>query len=145
MKKLEEYRDDLERCVKCGTCKTGCPSYTVARREWASARGRVSLIKAHLDGEVDFSEKYLRQIKECTLCGACSSACPNKVPVPDIIMAARADHVREEGLPTGAAFVMKRILDSKRLGPLALKAASKLQGIAFKGLSSSMEGVGGGG
>ncbi len=132
MKKLEEYRDDLERCVKCGTCKTGCPSYTVAQREWASARGRVSLIKAHLDGDVDFSEKYLRQIKECTLCGACSSACPNEVPVPSIIMAARAEQVEAEGLPTGAAFVMKRILDSKRLGPLALKAASKLQGIVFK-------------
>ncbi len=127
MKNLKEYIPDLDRCVRCGSCRGGCPTLGAIRREWGSARGRLALIRAHIMGNTVDTAVFKKHIKDCTLCGVCEVACPNDIKVTDIILAARAELVDKEGLPLGASLVMKGILDAPKLGPLALKAASKFQ------------------
>ena len=130
MKKLDEYLPELERCVRCGVCKGGCPSFAAEGREWASARGRVALLEALIRGSLEMTDTFVKRMKDCTLCGAC--ACPNGIDIPGLILAARAAHVEKEGLSIAASMVFKRVLDSKRLGPVAMKAAAKLQGLVLK-------------
>ncbi|MBI5236891.1 MAG: (Fe-S)-binding protein [Deltaproteobacteria bacterium] len=132
MDKLELLKDDIERCVRCGTCRSICPVLRVSGREGGSARGKLTLIKAYLDGKVGLDEEYIKAIKECTLCMSCRDSCPNGVRTTDIIQAARVDAMEKQGLPFIASFVLKNIIDSTTLMPLAMKLASRLQGAFFK-------------
>jgi len=132
MKKLTDYRYEISRCVRCGTCRSVCPTFNVIKREAASARGKVSLADAYLKGEVKLTDTVLKHATECVLCGACRQSCPNDVPVPDIMMALRAEAVRERGLPFLATFIMKHLQKPDALIGKAVKAAALVQGLFFK-------------
>ncbi|MBI5047925.1 MAG: (Fe-S)-binding protein [Deltaproteobacteria bacterium] len=134
MRTLKQFTDEINKCVLCGTCRSVCPTFGVVNREPASARGKVALCGAFLNKEIGLSDGFIKQMNECVQCMACRTACPNDVNVPDIILAARAKIAKEKGLPFAKSFILKNILDSERLMPTAMKFASKLQGLLFKGV-----------
>ncbi len=137
MEKLRDFTGEIEKCVRCGTCRSTCPTFRVLGRESACARGKLALIGAYLNGEIPGSPVYARHIKECALCGACKDSCPNGVDTVGVFVAARAELVEKEGLPFVASFVMKSLLEPGRLMPVALRLASRLQGLILK--DSSVE------
>lgn len=133
LKDLEEYREEIEQCVKCGACRAHCPVFGAERREGRVARGKVALSQAVLDGEIDFDAKVMEDLSQCLLCGSCCAGCPNKVPTEDIVAAARRRIAEEKGLSTfgkGVAAVLGR---PKLMNTLA-KAGGKLSSILFKKL-----------
>ncbi|MBE9528542.1 MAG: (Fe-S)-binding protein [Proteobacteria bacterium] len=132
MKDLESFRPEIDKCVKCGTCRSICPTTRVLARESACARGKLTLIKAYLDGEIEMSENYMRHIKECAMCGGCRDVCPAGVKTTDVYLAARAAMVEKKGLPFLASLVFKN-LDSTRLMPFALKLGTRFKSLFFKG------------
>ncbi len=95
--RLEAYRPEIERCVKCGTCTAVCPSFLLDRRESMSARGRMALIQAVLDGGLTVSPIYRDRLASCTGCLACEASCPSGVPVTEIIQAAKEQAAAETG------------------------------------------------
>lgn len=131
-RELALLKDDADRCVRCGTCRSVCPTFRVLGRESASARGKLTLVRAYLSSEIGLTEDFVRHMKECTMCGACRDNCPNGVDTTGIIQAARAEAVKRAGLSTVASFVMKNVLDSDRLMPLLMRFASRLQGLILK-------------
>jgi glycolate oxidase iron-sulfur subunit len=136
METLDEHiTEEAAKCVRCGICKSVCPTFNAIHREPASARGKISLVEAHLAGDVELGEEYLRHIKECALCGACLASCPKEVDTPELVMNARAESVTKEGLPLTASFALKNVLGSERIMPLAFRFASRLQRVLLKGTS----------
>lgn len=133
MSELKLLKEEIEKCVRCGTCRSVCPTFRVIGRESASARGKLSLIRSYMDGYLEQSDDYLKHIKECTLCGACRTSCPNGVNTTGIISAARADYVEKRGMPAAASLVFKTLLESS--SPLLLRLATKVQGLFFKDAS----------
>ncbi len=95
---LEKYRKEMSHCVKCGSCSAVCPSYLHERDESFSARGRMTLIKAILDGRLSFSGIFKDRLATCTTCLACEASCPSNVPVTEIIQAAKEQAVAESGM-----------------------------------------------
>jgi glycolate oxidase iron-sulfur subunit len=95
---LEAYRKELSRCVKCGSCSAVCPSYLYERDESFSARGRMTLIKAVMDGRLSLSEIFKDRLATCTTCLACEASCPSNVPVTEIIQTAKELAVAESGM-----------------------------------------------
>lgn len=136
MNTLERLKEEIEKCVRCGTCRSVCPTFRAIGRETACARGRITLVEHRLKGALDLSENYLKHIKECTLCGACKSNCPNGVDTVAIFAAARAEAVEKEGVPYAASVVFKNLLEPARL-PWAVKIATRLQGVLFRDASAS--------
>ena len=134
MKTLKQFSDEINKCVLCGTCRSVCPTFGVINREPASARGKVALCDALIRDEIDISEGFIKHMNECVQCMACYTACPNGVNVPDIILSARAEIEKGKGLPLAKSFIVENILNSERLMPIAMKFASKLQGLLFKGV-----------
>jgi glycolate oxidase iron-sulfur subunit len=132
----EKIRQETEKCVRCGTCRSGCPTFNAIYRETASARGKIALVEARLTGDEELGEEYLKHIKECTLCGACFSSCPKEVDTPELVMYARAESAEKEGLPLAAQLALKNVLGSERVMPLAFKFASRLQKILLKASNS---------
>jgi len=86
---LETYRNQTYSCTRCAVCAAVCPTYLSTGEEPLSARGRLSLIEAVLDGRQDLSRGLSQHLSQCLLCGACADACPAGINIPEIILAAR--------------------------------------------------------
>lgn len=76
---LEERisHDDVLRCIRCGLCSYTCPTYRVEECESLGPRGRLALVRAVIEGKLDFSPRFAEKFYNCVLCAACTSACPS--------------------------------------------------------------------
>ncbi len=77
------------RCVRCGICKTQCPTYLTTHNETMGARGRVAML-----GEMDMKRlaptgALATMIFSCMLCGACKNLCPTGINIPELIYQGR--------------------------------------------------------
>ncbi len=133
LKKLEDYREEIEQCVKCGACRAHCPAFGAERREGRVARGKIALADSILQGEIGLEPKVLEDLSQCLLCGSCCAGCPNKVHTEDIVAAARRRIAEEQGLSTfgkGVATVLGR----PKLMNLLAKSGGTLSTLLFKKL-----------
>jgi glycolate oxidase iron-sulfur subunit len=124
LKKLEDYRDEIDQCVKCGACRAHCPVFGAEKHEGRVARGKVALAQSLLDGEIALEPKVLEDMSQCLLCGSCYAQCPNKVPTEEIVAAARRRIAEAQGLSTfgkGVAAVVGR--------PKLMNALAKTSGV----------------
>ncbi len=80
---------EADRCVKCGYCIPHCPTYGLSADEGESPRGRIALIQALIQGEVD-SQRLHDHLDSCLACRACELACPSGVHYGEMITAVRA-------------------------------------------------------
>ncbi len=128
---LEQYRTEISRCVKCGSCSAVCPSFLVERAESFSPRGRMALIRAILEDRLSVSDRIRDRLATCTTCLACETACASGVRVTEIIQAAKECVASETGpgiVAAAIAEMLKRPLvlrATKRLAPLALHYSRK--------------------
>jgi len=118
---LEPYRAEISRCVKCGACRAVCPPFLRERGESQSARGRMALVKAVLDGKLPVSDIFKDRLATCAGCLACEASCPGGVPVAAIIQAAKEQAIAESGKGIIAALVSGVLRH-----PAALRAAEWL-------------------
>ncbi|MHB1131457.1 MAG: (Fe-S)-binding protein [Chloroflexota bacterium] len=135
--RLDELRDDLRRCNKCGSCAAACPSFRELRRETASARGRVNLVEAFLDDQIGDTKHLSDLLYLCLGCHSCVPACPNGVRVDRLVMAARAALVEADGHAAWRNVVFDSLLPHPRrldlaLWPLRLAGAAGLQPLAAR-------------
>jgi len=133
LKKLEDYRDEIRQCVKCGACRAHCPVFGAEKHEGMVARGKIALAEALLDGDVDMEDKFLLDMSQCLLCGSCCAECPNKVPTEDIVAAARREIAEKRGLSTFGKGVTT-VLKSQGLMKTLAKSAGTFSSLLFKKL-----------
>lgn len=81
-----EIQETVDRCIKCGMCKSLCPVFSVLREEFNSPRGRAILLSDDI---------YDKVIFKCNLCKACERKCPLNLKVWEAIMKAREVMVLE--------------------------------------------------
>ncbi len=107
---LEPFRDQIQRCSRCGFCQAHCPVFGATGRPALNARGKMLLLKEVLAGKIELSEELIESLFQCTTCASCANNCPSGVDVPAVIKAARQEMV---GLGTcHPAFVgMNQVLD----------------------------------
>jgi len=74
----------------CGLCLPHCPTYAVSQHEGESPRGRISLVKAFLEEQLDPSPALNQHLQSCTTCLKCQQVCPAKVDFEAIIDAGRS-------------------------------------------------------
>ncbi|MDR0478088.1 MAG: (Fe-S)-binding protein [Desulfobulbaceae bacterium] len=131
---LADYREVMRQCVKCGACQAKCPAYRLTRREGAVARGKIALAQALADGEIGIENTLLPDLDFCLLCGGCATACPNAVPTPEIVAAARR-HIGAQRGGTTLEHGISRLTASPKLMKMAAKTAAAGQSI-LSGFSS---------
>lgn len=87
----------LQQCMHCGMCLPACPTYVETKEERHSPRGRISLMRAIADGELDVTKAFGEEMYYCLGCLACTSACPAGVNYAELFETARAE-VEKKGV-----------------------------------------------
>jgi glycolate oxidase iron-sulfur subunit len=80
---------DLDLCVRCGSCKTACPTHIEFAHEGLGARGRIELLKKYFASELDATDLLDDRIYTCLLCGSCEKSCPRGISVTKAVYEAR--------------------------------------------------------
>ncbi|MFO1485008.1 MAG: heterodisulfide reductase-related iron-sulfur binding cluster [Verrucomicrobiaceae bacterium] len=81
----------LQQCMHCGMCLPTCPTYVETKLERNSPRGRISLMRAVADGELEVSRALSDEMYYCLGCLACQTACPAGVKYAELFETARAE------------------------------------------------------
>jgi glycolate oxidase iron-sulfur subunit len=117
----------LQQCMHCGLCLPTCPTYLETGRERNSPRGRISLMRAIADGEMEATRAFADEMSYCLGCLACSTACPAGVDYGTLFEAARSEAERS-GASAGPVRSFIRFLTLRFLlfRPWALRAGGRL-------------------
>jgi glycolate oxidase iron-sulfur subunit len=126
---LNKFKDDLDKCTKCGFCMSYCPVYREEKTESSVARGKIMLVRSLLNGDLTVTDKMADKLNRCTLCMTCEQNCPAHTHVPEIVTAARADKVSRRGVPFPYNFIYRWLLPRRRLFGYTVRFASWFQGI----------------
>lgn len=81
----------VQQCMHCGMCLPSCPTYLETKLERNSPRGRIALMRAVADGELEVSRAFGEEMYYCLGCLACTTACPAGVDYPKLFENARAE------------------------------------------------------
>jgi glycolate oxidase iron-sulfur subunit len=81
----------LQQCMHCGMCLPTCPTYDATKRERNSPRGRIALMRAIADGELEITESFADEMSYCLGCLACQTACPAGVNYAELFETSRSD------------------------------------------------------
>lgn len=82
--------DIIVNCMHCGLCLPTCPTYELTGLERNSPRGRIRLIRAIADGELEITPIFAEEMYFCLACQACETACPAGIKYGSLVEAARA-------------------------------------------------------
>ena len=120
---LRALKREIDKCVLCGGCTAGCPTYDLSRHEKDSARGRVMLAKALLEGELEPDGGLMEKFDHCLTCMNCVEACPAGAEPVKVITAARSEIYRAMPKNSLTGLIFRRLLpDRKALGSFAALA-----------------------
>ncbi len=113
------------KCVKCGLCKSVCPSYH--GEEGSYARGRLALAEMVVKGEIPLNEEVAAQWNECAMCRRCEWICPNDVQYKEILVQARELQEKELGRDLLSRMGLKSLeLMQSDMGRRFIRLAGKL-------------------
>ncbi len=123
---------EIEKCARCGKCRSVCPVFDVVRDEAFVARGRIALAQALLGGrgapaEIRITPELSAIMSACLGCGRCSEVCSSGVEFTEILKAARLQITECRGLSAGASFFFRHVLPRRRLFNAVIRSAAIAQ------------------
>lgn len=130
----EELQRDLERCVRCGKCRSVCPVFQETDFEPTVARGKLALLRDYLAGLRVPAEELAAVLSRCLLCKSCAAQCPSGVHGDELIAAGRELLVSRRGLPVGKK-VSFSLLQHRRIFDFCLSLATWGQKMGLKRLT----------
>ena len=84
----------VQQCMHCGMCLPTCPTYMETKLERNSPRGRISLMRAIADGQLEAGKQFADEMYFCLGCLSCETACPAGVDYTQLFEMARAEAER---------------------------------------------------
>jgi glycolate oxidase iron-sulfur subunit len=102
----EEIKEIVEKCIKCGLCKSLCPVFKIIREEQISPRGKAIILN---------NNEYEKLIYECALCKACEEKCPLNLKLCTAFRNARKILVWQKKEISEAKQVIKNLEKTKNI------------------------------
>ncbi len=96
----EEIKEIVEKCIRCGLCKSLCPVFKVMREEQFSPRGKAIILD---------NNAYEKIVYDCTLCRACEEKCPLSLKLCGAFIKARKVLVEEGREPSEVKEMIKNL------------------------------------
>ena len=99
----------VQQCMHCGLCLPTCPTYDATRLERNSPRGRIALMRAIADGELEATRTFAEEMYFCLGCLACMTACPAGVNYAELFEHARAEAEESGVLATPRRSIIRHV------------------------------------
>lgn len=99
----------VQQCMHCGLCLPTCPTYELTKLEKHSPRGRIALMRAIADDELDVSKSFADEMYYCLGCLACMTACPAGVNYAELFEHARAEVETKKILQNPKRTLIRRV------------------------------------
>ena len=81
----------VQQCIHCGLCLPACPTYAATKVERHGPRGRIALMRAIAEDQLEPGPAFAREMYFCLGCLACATACPAGVNYARLFERARAE------------------------------------------------------
>ncbi len=114
----------IEKCNRCGDCRSVCPVFAEDPEESAVARGKILLAGRVLSGQLPPSPVVLERLDRCLLCESCTFGCAFHLRVDRVVMAARAFVAEAIGLPGAKRLVFDALAEHRGVLGLACAAGA---------------------
>jgi len=121
---IEEHYDEIARCNRCGFCQVACPIFRATGHEAGVARGRLALLRALIEGRIEWDAELKEPLFACLLCGACTANCFPAVPTADLIVEGREQYLERVGRGKLHRLLFTHLLPHPKRLRLAARAAA---------------------
>jgi fumarate reductase (CoM/CoB) subunit B len=101
----------INKCVRCGTCRSVCPVFEELGWESSNTRGRIMIMKSLVNG-CRPDANAVASINTCTTCGICTESCPAGVNPVDLVESARRELVSRGVMTAAQSELSKNIFSS---------------------------------
>jgi glycolate oxidase iron-sulfur subunit len=121
----------LEKCVRCGSCRSVCPVFNVTKEEPSVARGKIFLANMINQGKLEVNKEAANIFNLCTTCLRCQEICPVMVNYEEIAISSRSLSVKKFGLPIEKKIIVETMSKRYLLNAIT-RIGSTFQRILFK-------------
>lgn len=94
MKNLTDFKEDINKCSKCGLCQGVCPVFKETRNECAVSKGKFVMLDGVLKGNLKLNKNINKYLDMCLKCGKCSNFCPSGIDVCKIFETAKYEYAK---------------------------------------------------
>ncbi len=121
---ISEHYDEISHCNRCGFCQVACPIFRSTGHEAGVARGRLALLRAIIEGRLEWNQEIEEPLFDCLLCGACTANCFPAIPTSDLVIKARAQYLEKVGRNSIHRLLFDHLLPYPRRLHLAARAVA---------------------
>jgi len=121
---ISEHYDEIARCNRCGFCQAACPVFRSTGHEAGVARGRIALLRAMIEGRLEWDRQLEEPLFACLICGACTANCFPAVDTANLILDARSEYLDRLGGGKLRKLLLERLLPYPGRLRLAARAAA---------------------
>jgi glycolate oxidase iron-sulfur subunit len=134
---IKSVSGEIERCLKCGLCRSVCPVFAEVLDESGCARGKIALIEALSEDDLSLSRIFSDRLSKCLDCKACMDACPSGIKVDELVLAARAEIFKKGKFPLLKKLVFRHLLRRGSLLPPVSKFVAFVERKVLRSLPPS--------
>jgi glycolate oxidase iron-sulfur subunit len=121
------FETEINKCAKCGKCRSICPVFIETGNEAMVARGRISLAEALRNNEIFYTDLLRDYLLSCKKCLRCSSICPSGVDYDLIIQTMLDDLANHLGIWLVPRMIFRLFLTRRWLFNILLKTTYTFQ------------------
>jgi heterodisulfide reductase subunit D len=101
--------DEIAKCNRCGFCLAVCPVYSAKGKEWATPRGKNAMVRAVIEGKIDWTPEIEASLFRCTGCRLCTQTCFPAVETNQGVLAGRSCLADRKQLPKAAGRMVEAL------------------------------------
>ena len=94
MKNLQNFKEEINKCSKCGLCQAVCPVYKITGNDCAVSRGKFVMLDGVLKGDLKLNKNINKYLDLCLKCGKCTNFCPSGIDVCKIFETAKYQYIK---------------------------------------------------
>ena len=137
-KDLPPVKEQLMKCVRCGSCRSVCPVFAEIRNETVAPRGHVFMVQMLRDGNIEPTNDVNQRLTSCLMCESCTVNCPSGIDIHELNAAARA-YITEKNSSSGKNLVFDKLWTNP---PLLRSMIKCMWGVQKTGLQSMARKIG---
>lgn len=110
MKQLNDFKEDIKKCSKCGLCQAECPIYQITGNDCTVSRGFFNMLNGFIKRDLKLSRTMNRYLDLCLKCGKCSKFCPSGIDVVDVVATAKSEYYKTHFIEKIISWLQKYII-----------------------------------